>query len=137
VAESSKGLTDGLKGDALGEGAARLERIIETVKNNHAQPARTVNQAVGANPLLAAGPGEEWSRRFQSNPIGPDPRGLSISDFAEIPRATIIPAPTADLVPQGFGGTGSKLRTPALGAQIGKPAAPKRSWLGRLLRRRD
>src|SRR5271165_5693540 len=100
MVEKTNSLLDQPAPDAFAEGAARFERLIQSVKsqhaNNDAKPA-----ALPLNPLLAVSPEEEWSKQFQNVGIGPERGRLSLTDLAPLPRAMIMPelAPFADLVP--------------------------------------
>lgn len=135
MADNPKSLLDQPARGAFAEGAARFERLIQSVKvqqaDNGPSPA-----ALPDNPLLAVSPEEEWSRQFRSVGIGPERRGLSPSDLAPLPRAMALPefvapkpavaaAPTAELAP----------KPAAIGAGMGKSEPPRRSWLGRMLQR--
>jgi hypothetical protein len=136
MAEKPKTLLEGGAADALGEGAARFEKVIEGVKRQHAvtpEPTR----APAANPLLSAGPGEEWARRYQSQAIGPMPDPLSAGELAPVPRALIMRAITpenpilsraAEIAP--------KVSVGAPDIRFGRGEKPRKSWLGRMFSRR-
>ena len=140
MAENRKSLLDegaaNALGNALGEGAARFDRLIERVKaSQSATPAPTAT-AVLPNPLLSESPQEEWSRQFQSQSFGPEARGISYSDLASVPRAMLVPAVAPDIVPSRTAEIAPRPAFQALGAEIGKkPEKPRRSWLGRMLYR--
>lgn len=139
MAEKPKSLIEGAPKDALSEGAARFERLIETVKAQQAAPAERP-AAAGPNPLLSVSPQEEWSRRFQSQPIGPEAGGPSPGELAVIPRSALVPPLAQDLatapriVPERAAELAARPAGAALGARIGKPEKPRRSWFGRLIR---
>ena len=104
--------------------------MIETVKSQQAAPVAPPAQTA-TNPLLSISPQEEWHRKYQSQPIGL--AGAPLGDLARVPRAMILPA--VEIVPSRTTALAPEARPSALGAQIGKPEKPKRSWLGRLLHR--
>lgn len=124
-------------GRGLGEAVLRLDRLIEGVKAGQAESPKVVPAAAGPNPLVAAGPDEAWAREFRTFGIGPDTKACTAGDLAAVPKAALLPSPDlpkpaenlrmAEVVPR-------EMRTP-MGIRIGKPER-KRSWLGRLLRRR-
>jgi hypothetical protein len=132
--ENTKSLLEQGPANALGEGAARFDRLIEDVKASQSPaPVRTTT-AVIANPLLSVSPGEEWSRQFQSQSFGPEVRGVSYSDLAPVPRAMVMPELAPDIVPQRSTAFAPKSALQGMGSEIGKrPERPRRSWLGRML----
>ncbi len=135
MAEKTKSLLDGPAGGALAEGAARLERLIQSVKAQQAQadqrPAAPVR-----NPLLVVSPEEEWSRHYQSLGIGHEGRGLTLSDLAPLPRAMIMPEPELGkpVIPGPAMDVVAKAPAAAIGEGLPQAVRPRRSWLGRLLR---
>jgi hypothetical protein len=131
MAEKMKSLLDTSATSAFDEGAARFERMIEAVKSQQAAPVARPVAAV-TNPLLSVSPKEEWSRQYQSRSIGSGPPGTPWADLAHPPRAMVLPA--ADVAPVPIASVSPQIRSVALGAQIGKPEKPRRSWFGRLLR---
>lgn len=141
MAEKTKSLLEGGPLNALGEGAARFDRLIESVKTQQQQtpPAEPV-AAPAPNPLLHASPGEEWARRFQSQAIGPEQWGVSLGDLAPVPKALLVPPmPTPDFVPERAADLPPRPAAPVLeaplGTQLGKSEKPRRSFLGRLFHR--
>jgi hypothetical protein len=135
MAEKPKTLLEGGAGDALGEGAARFEKVIDGVKRQHAvtpEPTRTP----AANPLLSASPGEEWARRFQSQAIGPMPSPLSAGELAPVPRAMIMPAiaPENPILPRAAN-IAPKASVGAPNIRFGGPEKPRKSWLARVFSR--
>jgi hypothetical protein len=136
MAGKPKSLLEGGPHNALGEGAARFDRLIDEVRAQRAAPVQAP-PAPAANPLLPESPGETWARNFRSQSIGPETRGVSLSDLAPVPRAMIVPPMTAgdiapgrkaDIVPQ-------KPAAAPMGLKIGKPerdVKPRKSWLGRM-----
>ena len=145
MAEKMKSLLEGGPLNALGEGAARFDRLIESVKlQQQPTPAQEPVAAPAPNPLLHASPGEEWARRFQSQAIGPEQWGVSLGDLAPVPKAMLVPPmPTPDFVPERTTERAADLPPrPAapvleapLGTQLGKQEKPRRSFLGRLFHR--
>jgi hypothetical protein len=133
MAEKPKSLLEGGPANALGEGAARFEKLIESVKAQHAAPVEAARAAT-PNPLLRESPGEAWSRSFQSQGIGPDAGGFNLADLAPVPRAMIVPPMTAsDIVPDRRAEIVSRPTVAPMGTKIGKPQeARRRSWLGRM-----
>lgn len=146
MAEKPKSLLEGGPVNALGEGAARFDKLIEEVRAGRAAPVEAPPAEI-ANPLLPESPGESWARNFQSQSIGPETRGVALSDLAPVPRAMIVPpiaaadiAPsrTADIAPDRVAEVVPP--KPAAGApmglRVGKPEETrKRSWLGRMFGR--
>jgi hypothetical protein len=145
MAEKMKSLLEGGPLNALGEGAARFDRLIESVKAQQLpMPAPEPVAAPAPNPLLHASPGEEWARRFQSQAIGPEQWGVSLSDLVAVPKAMLVPPiPMPDFVPERTAERAADLPPrPAapvleapLGTKMGKPEKPRRSFLGRLFHR--
>ena len=137
MAEKPKSLLESGATNALGEGAARFDQLIESVKAQYAPPA-TGTVPRESNPLLHVSPGEEWSRNFQSQSIGPNAQSLSLSDLAPVPRAMIVPT-APEIVPSRAGEIAPRPVVAApMGAQLGKPeklVKPKTSWLGRMFGR--
>jgi hypothetical protein len=137
MAEKPKSLLEGGPANALGEGAARFDQMIESVKTQFAPPSAGT-QKFATNPLLHVSPGEEWSRNFQSQSIGPNVQSLSLSDLASVPRSAfapqaseIVPSRTAEFAPK-------PVVAAPMGAQLGMPeklVKPRRSWLGRMFGR--
>lgn len=138
MADKPKSLLEGGPANALGEGAARFEQLIESVKAQHAAPVDAA-PAVKANPLLQESPGEAWSRRFQSQSIGPDIARFDPADLAPVPRAMIVPPISAsDIVPDRRAEIAPRPGMAPMAMHIGKKAeAPRRSWLSRMFGRSD
>jgi hypothetical protein len=140
MAEKPKSLLEGGPMNALDAGAARFDRLIEEVRAQRAAPAQAPSAMPVSNPLLPISPGEAWARNFQSHSIGPEARGVSVSDLAPVPRAALIP-PAADIVPTRTMETAvpRPVETAApMSVQIGKAdrlERPKKSWLGRMFSR--
>lgn len=136
MAEKPKSLLEGGPADALGAGAERFAQLIESVKAQQAAPIAEA-PAVAPNPLLQESPGEAWSRRFQSQSIGPEFGRLSASDLSPVPRAMIVPPMSAsDVVPDRRAEIAPRPTLAPMGNQIGKPPEPRRrSWLGRMFGR--
>jgi len=134
MAGNTKSLLEQGPANALGEGAARFDRLIEDVKASQSPaPVRTTS-AVIPNPLLSVSPGEEWSRQFQSQSFGPEVRGISYADLAPVPRAMVMPEIAPDVVPRHSTAFAPTSVLQAMGSEIGRrPEKPRRSWLGRLL----
>ena len=141
MAEKPKSLLEGgatnALANALGEGAARFDQLIESVKAQYAPPSESVAKR-DSNPLLHVSPGEEWSRNFQSQSIGPNVQSLSLSDLAPVPRAMVVP-PVSEIVPSRAAEIAPKpVMAAPMGARLGKPerlVKPKTSWLGRMFGR--
>jgi hypothetical protein len=136
MAEKPKSLLEGGAPNALSEGAARFDRLIESVKAQQ-MPAAEVAAAPSPNPLLHTSPGEVWSRQFQSQAIGPEQQGVSLADLAPVPRTALVPPmPAIEIVPERKAEFAPPPVTPALEAplstQLRKPDKPRRSLLGRL-----
>ncbi|HUO91981.1 MAG TPA: hypothetical protein VMU22_03625 [Rhizomicrobium sp.] len=140
MAEKPKSLLDGGPANALDAGAARFDRLIEEVRAQHAAPAQAP-AAPQSNPLLPVSPGEAWARNFQSHSIGPETRGVALSDLAAVPRAAIVPpVSAADLVPgrSAEAVAPKAVETAPMSVQIGRGdrlERPKTSWLGRMFGR--
>ena len=134
---------------SLVEGAARLESLARSLKDNQLARTRT---KVGPQPPISEAfvlsPDEAWAKKYMTHCIGPvcfPATGADVPAFAKFPAR---PAPSATT--HGFqaaaktAGAGSN-RSPQqapihtvsgpIGLAIGKPAV-RRSWLGRLLRGR-
>jgi hypothetical protein len=141
MAEKPKSLLEGgstnALGNALGEGAARFDQLIETVKAQYAPPADGT-QKFATNPLLHVSPGEAWSRNFQSQSIGPNVQSLALSDLAPVPRAMVLPT-APEIVPPRTADIASRpVVTAPMSNQLGKPerlVKPRQSWLGRMFGR--
>lgn len=137
MAEKPKSLLESGPANALGEGAARFDQLIESVKTQFAPPREGVAPRE-SNPLLHVSPGEEWSRNFQSQSIGPNVQSLSLSDLAPVPRAMILPQ-APEIVPSKAAGIAPRpVAAAPMGAQLGKPeklVKPRTSWLGRMFGR--
>ena len=145
MTEKPKSLLEGgpanaLGANALGEGAARFDQMIETVKAQYAPPSDGT-QKFATNPLLHVSPGEAWSRHFQSQSIGPIAPGLALSDLAAVPRAAIVP-PAPEIVPSRAAEIAPRpvvVAAEPMAVHLGKPQKlvekPRASWLGRLFGR--
>ena len=142
MAEKPKSLLEGgpanaLGANALGEGAARFDQLIETVKAQYAPPGEST-QTFATNPLLHVSPGENWSRNFQSQSIGPNVQSLSLSDLAPVPRGMIVPT-APEIVPSRAAEFAPRPVVAApMAEQLGRPerlVKPRRSWLGRMFGR--
>lgn len=141
MAEKPKSLLEGGPGDTLGQGAARFDQLIESVKAQYAAPSEAAPPQPAANPLLHVSPGEAWSRHFQSQSIGPIAPGLALSDLAAVPRAAIVP-PAPEIVPSRAAEIAPRpvvVAAEPMAVHLGKPQKlvekPKASWLGRLFGR--
>lgn len=134
MAEKPRSLLESAPDDPLSAGVARFEKLIETVKVQQAQSTPQA-PAAPANPLLYTSPGEEWSRQFQSQSIGPELKGLTMSDLAPFRPAMVTPPAAPDIVPTRTADIAPPSAARALGAQIGRPEKPRRSWLGRMFQR--
>lgn len=138
MAKNTKSLLENSGSGAFAESAARLEQLIQAVKT---QQAEVWPKPVAAthNPLLAVSPDEEWSRKFQSQGIGPELGGIRTSDLAAVPRAAIMPDPDMDPIRAAIPkrDVAAALGAPAatIGAGRGKSEQPRRSWFARLLQR--
>jgi len=126
---------------AFADGAARFDALANELKT------RQIAQVGGASPTAyrppAVSPDEAWARSYMTQSIGPQlemPRLASITlppmpaisfDFATpdaVPRKPDFAR--NNTVPTG----GAPLDAPEpIGTRLGRPA-PRRSWLGRLLR---
>jgi hypothetical protein len=141
MAEKTRSLLETAPASALGEGAARFDRLIESVKASQSSVPAPTTPAVIQNPLFQTSPGEEWSRQFQSQSFGPELKSLSLSDLAPVPRALLMPDDLSSLAPGRNGDFAAPrsaeiaTRPPPLGAGIGKPEKARRSWLGRMFGR--
>jgi hypothetical protein len=141
MAEKPKSLLEGgstnALGNALGEGAARFDQLIETVKAQYAPPADGT-QKFATNPLLHASPGEAWSRNFQSQSIGPNVQSLALSDLASVPRAMVLPTAPEIVPPRAADIASRPVVSAPMSNQLGKPerlVKPRQSWLGRMFGR--
>jgi hypothetical protein len=138
MTEKPKSLLEGGPANALGEGAARFDQLIESVKAQYAPPSADAARPVAANPLLHVSPGEAWSRNFQSQSIGPNVPGLRLSDLAPVPRAMVVP-PAPDIVPSRAAEIAPRPVVAApMAERLGKPeklVKPRQSWLGRMFGR--
>lgn len=138
MTEKPKSLLEGGPANALGEGAARFDQLIESVKAQYAPPSADAAQPVAANPLLHVSPGEAWSRNFQSQSIGPNVQGLRLSDLAPVPRAMVVP-PAPDIIPSRAAEIAPRPVVAApMAERLGKPeklVKPRQSWLGRMFGR--
>jgi hypothetical protein len=141
MAEKPKSLLEGgstnALGNALGEGAARFDQLIETVKAQYAPPADGT-QKFATNPLLHVSPGEAWSRNFQSQSIGPNVQSLALSDLASVPRAMVLPTAQEIVPPRAADIASRPVVTAPMSNQLGKPerlVKPRQSWLGRMFGR--
>lgn len=137
MAEKPKSLLDGGPANALGEGAARFDQMIESMRAQQAAPA-DVRPATAPNPLLHVGPREAWSRQFQSQGIGPEEKGLSLADLAPVPNAMLVPPVSGQaIVPDRAAEIAPRPTIAPMGAQIGRSdkfEPRRRSWLGRMFR---
>jgi hypothetical protein len=130
-----KSLLEGGPRGALSEGAARFDDLARNVKSQQ------VSQAQGTAPrkvnlMHVASPDEEWSKRFMSRGIGPVPELSRVAGWMPQPP---MPKVTLDIVPSRepvVEKSVSESFAPGapMGRSIGKPEAPRRSWLGRLFR---
>ncbi len=134
MGENTKGLLDRPVTGALSEGAARFERLIETVKAQQVAPLAHEALPV-SNPLVPASPEEEWARQYRSQAIGPELPSISISGLAAVPRAFVLPPAVHTIVPDRLAGIAPMPVTGAIGESMGRPERPRRSWFSRLLRR--
>jgi hypothetical protein len=141
MAEKPKSLLEGgstnALGNALGEGAARFDQLIETVKAQYAPPADGT-QKFATNPLLHVSPGEAWSRNFQSQSIGPNVQSLALSDLASVPRAMVLPTAPEIVPPRAADIASRPVVSAPMSNQLGKPerlVKPRQSWLGRMFGR--
>ncbi len=141
MAEKPKSLLEGgpanALGNALGEGAARFDQLIENVKAQYAPPGEAT-QNFATNPLLHVSPGEAWSRNFQSQSIGPNVQSLSLTDLAPVPRGMIVPTAPEIVPPRAADIAAKPVVAAPMGQQLGKPerlVKPRQSWLGRMFGR--
>ena len=136
MAEKPKSLLEGGPANALSEGAARFEQMIESVKAQHAAPVEAA-PAKMPNPLLRESPGEAWSRNFQSQSIAPGVSSFALSDLAPLPRAMIVPPISpSDIAPSRTAEIAPRPAVAPMGTQMGKPTETRRrSWLGRMFGR--
>jgi len=134
MTEKTKGLLESGTRNAFGEGAARFDRLIESVKTQHAVRVQSESAPV-SNPLTAVSPEEEWSKQFQSLGIGPERHAITPSEMAFVPRGAILAGvpPVRDIAPSRA--TEIVGRPSPSGADMGKPVKAKRSWLGRVFGR--
>jgi hypothetical protein len=139
MTEKPKSLLEAGPANALSEGAARFEKLIESVKAQHAAPVDAPPAAAVPNPLLPTSPGEAWSRNFQSQSIAPGATSFALSDLAPVPRAMIVPPITAaDIVPSRSAEFAQKPAIAPMAQQIGRLVEPRRrSWLSRMFGRAD
>ena len=137
MAEKPKSLLEGGPANALGEGAARFDQLIETVKAQYAPPGGNT-QTFATNPLLHVSPGENWSRNFQSQSIGPNVQSMSLSDLAPVPRGMIVPTAPEIVPPRAAEFAPKPVVAAPMAEQLGKPerlVKPRQSWLGRMFGR--
>lgn len=134
MSENNKGLLGRHAAGALSEGAARFERLIEAVKAQQAPPSAHEVRPM-SNPLVPASPEEEWARQYQSQAIGPEPPAIPVSELRAVPRGLFVPSPVPSFVPSRLAEIAPKPAAAAIGEMMGKPARPRRSWFGRLMRR--
>lgn len=135
MADKPKSLLEG-GADSLSEAAARFERLVQDVKSSQKGVAPSSPPPPAANPLLSVSPEEEWSRRFRTEAIGPEPHRLSPGDLAPLPRSVVVP-PVAPAVvsPSRAVEPAPRLVPGAMGPQIGKTDNPRRSLIARLFGR--
>ncbi len=133
MAEKPKSLLEGGAVDALGEGAARFERVIDSVKRQHAVVPEKSHAPAG-NPLLSASPGEEWARQYQTQVIGPDARRITPAELSPVARAMILPA-SDNLAPPRVAEIAPKVAVGRPDIRFGQAEKPKKSWLGRMFSR--
>ncbi|MGD0192435.1 MAG: hypothetical protein ABSD74_16990 [Rhizomicrobium sp.] len=116
---------------ALAEGAARFDGLARELKAR--QIAENQGGTVSTDYVHAAvSPDEEWARNFMTQGIGPR---LDIQPISAVMPSPAMPGVAFDFspsptraVPQAAPETRG-----AIGTSLGKPA-PRRSWLGRMLR---
>jgi hypothetical protein len=107
------------------------------VKAQYAPPGEAV-QNFATNPLLHVGPGEQWSRNFQSQSIGPNVQSLSLSDLAPVPRAMIVPPAPEIVLPKAAEIAPRPGMAAPMAEQFARPeklVKPRQSWLGRMFGR--
>jgi hypothetical protein len=138
--------------DPLSEGAARFDRLIESVRVKAVQTVGTAPPQT--NPLALSNPEEDWARRYRSLSIGPELRGIATQDLPGFPLKAVLPdVPMAEprtdtpfrAAPQAVDGIGprpaqsvvpermvdAKPRSaPSIGAAIGKRGRRGASLLG-------
>ena len=136
MADNSRTLLEQGAGDALGEGAARFERVIESVKRQQAVAPEALPQTIAVNPLLSASPGEEWARRFQTQAIGPDFGPINPGELPSAARAMILPAIEREaVIPSRTSEFVPKRAVEPVEIGFGRPQKPKKSWIGRMFSR--
>ncbi len=120
---------------ALGDGAARFDSLARELK------ARQIEQSQGLQSTAyvpsAVSPDEEWAKSFMTQGIGPRPELSRLGAFApplQMPGISFDFTPPPAVSPKpGM----PALDAPAtIGLHVRKPE-PRRSWLGRLLRRKS
>jgi len=121
---------------ALSEGAERLERVILTVKARQLTETRNAPVLKPAPDGFGFSPDEIWSKNYMTVGIGPSmrrppgPAGASTS--YRIPEQPIIASKVQPALTRSPPGVG---KPTTIGEALAKPA-PRRSWLGRLVRGR-
>ena len=119
----------------LADGAERFERVIRGVKDRQLSDAHNV-PVFSMSDAFAVSPEEAWSKKFMTAGIGPSdckaPQMPSIGVAAPVAGATFQPAATA--APHVAAPVVVE-RQNTIGDVLAKPVR-KRSWLGRLVRRR-
>lgn len=136
MVEKPKGLFEAGMANSLSEAAARFGRLIEDVRSSQkGVAAPSVVPSSVANPLLSVSPEEEWSRRFRTEGIGPEPHGLSPADLTPLPRSVLVPPVAPAVIPSRAVEPAPQLVPGALGTQIGKTQEQRRSLLARLFGR--
>jgi hypothetical protein len=117
---------------ALTEGAARFDGLARELKTQ--QIAESQGTPSTVYQPAAVSPDETWARNFMTQGIGPR---LELPHVASFAPPLQMPGMSFDLTaPQAIVARPVERRLEAsmpIGAQLGKPA-PRRSWLGRLLR---
>jgi hypothetical protein len=121
---------------ALSEGVERLERVILTVKARQLTETRNAPVLKSTPDGFGFSPDEIWSKNYMTVGIGPavrrPPGSAGASTAYRLPEQPVAAAkvqPPLTRSPPGANQPGT------IGEALAKPA-PRRSWLGRLVRGR-
>lgn len=139
MTEGSKPLSDAPGRDALADGAARFDQMIETVRAQHAPAARNEPEPI-PNPFLTSSPGEDWAREYQNFAIGPAAATPSLSELPVAPKSLLMPgrvelAKVSSPVPSAAAPPPAPvIDERPIGNRIGK-AERRRSWFARMFGR--
>jgi hypothetical protein len=119
---------------ALADGAARFDVLAKDLKAR--QIAESHGGVVSTDYVrTAVSPDEEWARNFMTQGIGPRPELQPVQSIMPSPA---MPGVVFDLTPPQAVAPKSVLPSDGfsaahMGSVLGKPA-PRRSWLGRMLK---